>query len=147
MFAPLHHDRHIFPRTVAAVLMLKRSETSLSVSLGLKLSIRLIRGFPQTKSFEYEPQTIAVILEIPKDKGTDSCFTLISALFILTRLAGIEEDEDLLTACVSDVRSVNMSLDTLTMSLCIKMVHQYPPWDTGTRWTRTGTGTSRRRSL
>ena len=53
-----------------------------------------------------------VILEIPKDKGTDSCFTLISALLILTRLAGIEEDEDLLTACVSDVRSVNMSLDT-----------------------------------
>ena len=56
--------------------------------------------------------TNAVILEIPKDKGTDSYFTLISALFILTRLAGIEEDEDLLTACVSDVRSVNMSLDT-----------------------------------
>ena len=56
--------------------------------------------------------TIAVILEIPKNKGTDSYFTLIPALFILTRLAGIEEDEDLLTACVSDVRSVNMSLDT-----------------------------------
>ena len=56
--------------------------------------------------------TIVVILEIPKDEGTDSYFTLISALFILTRLAGIEEDEDLLTACVSDVRSVNMSLGT-----------------------------------
>ena len=56
--------------------------------------------------------TIAVILEIPKDKGPDSYLTQISALFILTRLAGIEEDEDLLTACVSDVRSVNMSLDT-----------------------------------
>ena len=39
----------------------------------------------------------------------------ITALFILTRLAGIEEDEDLLTACVSDVRSVNKSLDTWTM--------------------------------
>ena len=62
VFAPLHHDRHIFPRTVAAVLMLRRLETSLSVSLGfatilLKLSSRLIWGFPQTKSFEYEPQT------------------------------------------------------------------------------------------
>ena len=88
-----------------------------------------------------------IILEIPKDKGTDSYFTLISALFILTRLAGIEEDEDLLTACVSDVRSVNMSLDTLTMSLCNKVVYQHPTWDPGTRWTKTGTGTSRRRSL
>ena len=62
VFAPLHHDRNIFPRTVAAVLMLRRLETSLSVSLGfatilLKLSSRLIWGYPRTKSFEYEPQT------------------------------------------------------------------------------------------
>ena len=88
-----------------------------------------------------------VILEIPKDKGDWFFFYAdISALFILTRLAGIEEDEDLLTACVSDVRSVNMSLDTLTMSLCNKVVYQYPTWDTGTRLTKTGTGTSRKRS-
>ena len=74
------------------------------------------RGSPEPNHFNMSPKpTNAVILEIPKDKGTDSYFTLISALFILTRLAGIEEDEDLLTACVSDVRSVNMSLDTWTM--------------------------------
>ena len=82
----------------------------------LNLFIWLVRDSPEPNHFNMSPKpTNAVILEIPKDKGTDSYFTLISALFILTRLAGIEEDEDLLTACVSDVRSVNMSLDTWTM--------------------------------
>ena len=110
VFAPLHYDRHIFPRTVAAVLMLRRSETLLSVSLGLKLSIQLIRGFPQPKSFEYEPQT-SNTWNTKRQRDWFLFYADISALFIRTRLAGIEEDEDLLTACVSDVRSVNMSLD------------------------------------
>ena len=98
----------------------------------LNLFIWLVRDSPEPNHFNMSPKpTNAVILEIPKDKGTDSYFTLISALFILTRLAGIEEDEDLLTACVSDVRWVNLSLDPWTMmSLCIKVVCPYPTWDT-----------------
>ena len=89
----------------------------------LKESSRLIKGFHWTKSFEYVPQTsYCSDTWSTKNKGPDSYFMLISALFILTRLAGIEEDEDLLTACVSDVRWVDMFLDTLTM-LCKKFIN------------------------
>ena len=81
VFAPLHHDRHIFPRTVAAVLMLKRSETSLSVSLGFSPVYWNFLGdwscgSPKPNHLNMSPKkTIAVILEIPKDKGTDIYIT------------------------------------------------------------------------
>ena len=75
VFAPLHYDRHIFPRTAAAVLMLKRSETSLSVSLGFppfywKNLVDWSRGSTEPNLLIMSPKpAIAVILEIPKTKG------------------------------------------------------------------------------
>ena len=94
------------------VVGLFRFSTSL-----LKESSRLIKGFHWTKSFEYEPQTndCSNTWNTKRQRDWFLFYADITALFILTRLAGIEEDEDLLTACVSDVRSVNKSLDTWTM--------------------------------
>ena len=85
VFAPLHHDCHIFPRTVAAVLMLRRLETSLSVSLGLppfywNYLVDWSGDIPEPNHLNMSPKpTIAVILEIPKKQRdwflfyTDTC--------------------------------------------------------------------------